>query len=164
LPNSGLIARISTIYWRDWTADESRPWIAPDISVPASSADYFAGRDRVMAQVLGFPQQSGFADVVVNLIRAGGGGDSIQRLYYQHKTDAAWADETTQAAMQGAGAEFLARKAYDDAFVMFAINSRDYPGSFGLSQAAMEAALKADPESEDLKRLARKLQALKPRA
>jgi hypothetical protein len=164
LPNSGLIARISSIYWRDWTADESRPWIAPDISVPASSADYFAGKDRVMAQVLSFPQQSGFADVLMNLIRAGAGGDSIQRLYYQRKNDAAWADETTEAAMQGAGAEFLARKAYDDAFVMFVINSRDYPSSFGRSQAAIEAALKADPESEDIKRLAKKLQALKPRA
>jgi hypothetical protein len=40
LPNSGLIARISTIYWRDWTPNEARSWIAPDISVAVSSAGY----------------------------------------------------------------------------------------------------------------------------
>jgi hypothetical protein len=164
LPNSGLIARISSVYWRDWTPNEHRPSIAPDIAVAETSADYFAGKDPVMAAVLGFPPRTAFADVLVNLVDAGAGSSSIVRLYYQHKTDPAWAAESTEAAVRGAGAAFLARKAWDDAFLMFAVNARDYPASLPLAAEMVAAAAKADPNNEDLKRLAGKLEAMKPRA
>jgi hypothetical protein len=164
LPNSGLIVRISSIYWRDWTADESRPWIAPDLPVAISSGDYFAGKDPVVAEVQRFPPQTDFAAVLVNLVRAGGGGQSVLRLYYQHKTDAVWAAEGTEAAMQGAGAAFLARKAYDDAFLMFAVNSRDYPESRLLAARSVDSALKVEPDSEGLKGVAKKLDGLRPKS
>jgi hypothetical protein len=45
---------------------------------------------------------------------------------------------------------------------MFAVNSRDYPSSISRAVDAVEAALKSDPNSEDLKRLGKKLEALKP--
>jgi hypothetical protein len=55
LPQNGLVARISTVYWHDWTNNESRPWIAPDIPVGLSSKEYFAGQDTAMSKVLEFP-------------------------------------------------------------------------------------------------------------
>jgi len=157
LPNSGLIFRISSIYWRDWISTPTRPWIAPDISIPVTSADYFAGRDPVMAAVLNFPLQSGFSDVLVNLVHSGAPAASITRLYYQHKTDAVWADETTENAMQAAGEAFLAKKAYDDAFLMFAINWKEYPGSLSRAIQSAQTALAVDPDSESIKNLLEKL-------
>lgn len=162
LPNSGLIARISTIYWRDWTADESRPWIAPDLAAPISSSDYFGGKDPAMAAVLRFAPPADFAGLLAGLVRAGAGADAALRLYYQHRTDPVWAAETTEPAMQRAGEAFLARKAYDDAFLMFAVNSRDYPASRLLAARAVETALKSDPGDGDLRRLAKKIEGLKP--
>jgi hypothetical protein len=164
LPNSGLIAHISSVYWRDWTPNEARPWIAPDIAVAQTSADYFSGQDAVMAAVLGFPLQTDFADVLTNLVHAGATGSSLVRLYYQHKTDPEWADENTERAMQDAGAAFLAKGSYDDAFVMFAVNARDYPASLTSAVGAVDAALKAEPNNEDLKRLTKRLGAMSPHA
>lgn len=157
LPNSGLIARISTIYWRDWTPDESRPWIAPDVSAAVSSDDYFAGRDPAMKAILSFPAQTAFGDVLENLVQAGAGLKSTVRLYYQHKTDAAWADESTQQAMQRVGTLLLLNKSYDEALLVFKLNFRDYPGSLSAALQAAQAAQKSDPTNRGLADLVRKL-------
>lgn len=162
LPNSGLIVRISSVYWRDWTPNEARPWIAPDIATAETAADYFSGKDADMAATLKFPLQTAFTDVLGNLVHAGAGGSSLARLYYQRKTDPDWADENTEHAMQAAGEALLARKSYDDAFTMFAINARDYPASIAAAVATVAAALKVDPNNEDLKRLAKRLGAMAP--
>jgi hypothetical protein len=162
LPNSGLVARISSIYWRDWTADESRPWIAPDLPAAISSSDYFGGKDPAMAAVLRFAPPADFAGLLAGLVRGGASSDAVLRLYYQHKTDPVWAAATTEPAMQRAGEAFLARKSYDDAFLMFAVNSRDYPGSRLRAAGAVESAMKGDPANGDLQRLTKKVEGLKP--
>ncbi|MEZ4587084.1 MAG: hypothetical protein R2909_11840 [Gemmatimonadales bacterium] len=51
-PYSGLRASISTRWWQDSGPLDRREWIAPDLTVPVRSADYFAGRDPVLAAVL----------------------------------------------------------------------------------------------------------------
>jgi len=157
LPNSGLIARISTVYWRDWTADESRPWIAPDIPAAASSADYFAGRDPAMDAVLRFPNQTALGDILENVVRAGGGIESIMRLYYRHKTDAVWADESTEQAMQRLGAYMVSTKAYREALVTFKINFRDYPASLSAALQTVQKAQASEPQNQPLQDLAAQL-------
>lgn len=52
LPYSGLQGSISSRYWQDSHATDERVWIAPDLPVSLSSADYFANRDPVLAAVL----------------------------------------------------------------------------------------------------------------
>jgi hypothetical protein len=36
----------------DSTPDDTRPWIAPDVSVPVLSTDYFANRDPALEAAL----------------------------------------------------------------------------------------------------------------
>lgn len=48
LPWSGLAGSISSLYWQDSGPNDSRQWIAPDIPVPTTAVDYFAGRDPVL--------------------------------------------------------------------------------------------------------------------
>ena len=52
LPNSKLTGGVSTRYWQDSRPRESRPWIAPDVSVQVSSKDYLSGHDPVLQAVL----------------------------------------------------------------------------------------------------------------
>ena len=52
LPASGLQLRIATIYWQKSTPDDPRLAIDPQVPVPLSSADFFAGRDPVLAAAL----------------------------------------------------------------------------------------------------------------
>ena len=52
LPYSGLRGSISTRWWQDASPLDRREWIAPQISVPLRSTDYFANRDPVLETVL----------------------------------------------------------------------------------------------------------------
>jgi hypothetical protein len=52
LPYSGLRGSISTRWWQDASPLDRRQWIAPQLSVPVRSIDYFANRDPVLEAVL----------------------------------------------------------------------------------------------------------------
>lgn len=52
LPYSGLRGSISTRWWQDASPLDRRQWIAPHLSVPVRSTDYFANRDPVLETVL----------------------------------------------------------------------------------------------------------------
>ena len=51
LPCSGLTVRLSSVYWRDADVNERRPWVAPDIAIELSWADFAAGRDPALEAV-----------------------------------------------------------------------------------------------------------------
>jgi len=163
LPNSGLIARISTVYWRDWTSDESRPWLAPDLPVAVSAADYFRGRDPVMDAILGFPTLTAFGDLLDSIVRKGADIGTIVRLYYQHKTDAVWAEESTEQPMQRVGALLVSRKSYPAAFVVFQINAKDYPDSLPSAIETVKKASASNPDDQALLDLLRKLRSMNGR-
>ena len=160
LPNSGLLVRLSTVYWRDWTVDESRPWIAPDIPALVSSQAYFAGRDPSLEAVLGFPKETSFGEVLMNVLRAGGDAQSVVRLYYRQKTDPRYAGESTREAMQRAGVYFVSTKKYAEALLAFRLNARDYPDSVAAALQAVEAARSQDPQDKALADLVSRVQAL----
>jgi hypothetical protein len=52
LPWSRVRGSISTRYWQDSDPTDARPWIYPDVPVSLTAADYFSGRDPVLAAVL----------------------------------------------------------------------------------------------------------------
>ena len=162
LPNSGLVVRLATVYWRDWTGDESRPWIAPDIATTVSSQDYFAGKDTALEAVLRLPTADSFSDVLMNVVRTGGGQESIFRLYYREKTDPRYASESTQQAMQRLGAYLVSTKSYKEATLAFRINARDYPDSVSAALQVVREALAKDPKDEGLMQLARQVESLAP--
>jgi hypothetical protein len=163
LPNSGLIARISTIYWSDWEPNASRPWIAPDISTELTSGDYFAGHDPSLQAVIEFSRAGGFENVLASLVRLGTGIGTVERLYYQRKTDPLWVSESTEQAMQHIGVQLLGMKSYRDALIVFAINHQDYPDSVVTALQAVQAAQAASPGEAGLHDLARSLRQLQVR-
>jgi hypothetical protein len=147
LPNSGLIVRISTIYWRDWTTDQSRSQMAPDIPVMISSADYFSGADPSLKAILAFPRQTTFSDVLENVTRAGGGLKSIIRLYYRQKTDPLSADESTQVALERLVGHLVSTKSYEEALIIIKINSMEYPNSLSTVIQRLREAQEAEPNN-----------------
>jgi hypothetical protein len=52
LPNSGLRALVSERYFGTGGATDTRLAVEPDLAVPFTSSDYFAGRDPVLARAL----------------------------------------------------------------------------------------------------------------
>lgn len=51
LPNSGLMAIISSQYHQNSFAEDHRKWIAPHMPVSLSSTDYFAGKDPALEAI-----------------------------------------------------------------------------------------------------------------
>lgn len=161
LPNSGLVARLSSVYWRDSTPDASRKAVTPDIPTPLSSADYFAGRDPALEAANRFPQQSSLADILENVLKSGGGLGSLQRLYAQRKSDPAWAGESTKEALQRLGTYLISKKLYQGAFVTFVANMREYPDSLAAAIQAAETAEAQDPNDKGAADLVNRLSALR---
>ncbi len=52
LPNSGLEARVASIYWQKSAPDDMRLTHEPDIAVDLASGDYFGGRDPALDAIL----------------------------------------------------------------------------------------------------------------
>jgi Peptidase family S41 len=161
LPNSGLVARLSSVYWRDSTPDASRTAVTPDIPTPLSSADYFAGRDPALEAANGFPKQTGFGEIIENVLKSGGGLGSLQRLYAQRKSDPAWAGESTKGALQQLGIYLISKKLYQGAFMTFAANMREYPDSLVAAIQAAEAAQARDTNDKGAADLVNRLSALR---
>ena len=160
LPHSGLIARISTTYWRDWMPRDSRRWIAPDIPTTLTSTDYFAGRDPALEAIRQFTPKPGFESVAGKLVQVGAGLGTIERLYYQRRTDPLWSGESTERAMQHIGSQLVSRKSYRDALMVFAINHKDYPGSIRSALQTVHGAQVLNPHDAGLDDLGRSLQQL----
>lgn len=153
--------RLSSVYWRDSTPDESRKAVTPDIPTPLSSKDYFAGRDPALEAANRFPQQSGLGDVLVNVLQSGGGLGSLQRLYLQRKSDPAWAGESTKDALQRLGTYLISKKQYQGAFMAFAANMREYPDSLATAIQAAEKAQAQYPDDKGAADLLNRLSALR---
>ena len=52
LPFSGVLGSISNLYWQDSDPWDRRRWIAPDLAVELTAAEYFEGVDPVLESVL----------------------------------------------------------------------------------------------------------------
>jgi tetratricopeptide (TPR) repeat protein len=160
LPNSGLTVRLSSIYWRDWTADEKREWIEPDIPVEFSSKDYLGGRDPVLEAILAFEAP---ADLAGRLLWAfeRGGFDAAYSLFYKFSTDPDTAGLDIQADLHKFGRALLERQRFSEAVQVFRQNADGHPDSFEAHLDLGEAYLAAGKKAEAAKSLERAL-SLKP--
>ncbi len=52
LPASGWNTHVATIYWEKSRPGDRRVTLEPDVRVPYTAADFFAGRDPVLSRAL----------------------------------------------------------------------------------------------------------------
>lgn len=86
LTHSHLTARIASIYWRDWTSNETREWTAPDIPVPYNASDFFQNKDEALRTCLNFDISEDLADTYARLYETGG-METAERLYLRIALD-----------------------------------------------------------------------------
>ena len=129
LPESGLTVRISSIYWRDWSADEKRTWVSPDIPSEPTMADYLAHRDPALEAIMAFDPDQSLLESLREAYALGGLSGAYLR-YYKFKTDPANVQVQTEDVLNCLGAYLLEQKKYEDAGQVFAQNLEDYPDSF----------------------------------
>jgi len=156
LPNSGLTLRLSTIYWRDWTVNEKRPWIVPEIPAELSARDHFARIDPVLEAVLAFQAP---ADLAGQLLWAydRGGSDAAYNRFYKFRTDPETARRDTSTDLRRFGRALMERKKFGEAVRVFQQNAADHPDSFEVHLDFGEAQLAAGNKAEAAKSLEKAL-------
>lgn len=93
LRNSNLTTRISTIYWRDYTSNETQKWIAPDLHAPNNAADFFNNKDIALETCFNFEPSKNIKETYVELYKYGG-METAERLYLRVALD--WSRDSTE--------------------------------------------------------------------
>ncbi len=145
LPNSRLRVSISTLYWQDAMPWDDRPWIAPDLVVELSSADFQQGRDPALDAILALPPGATFPSLSERLRAAYGSGGiaAAVEAYRVYKADPAHRYEDTESTMNDAGYFLLRNGRVEEAIEVFRLNVEAYPDSWNVYDSLGEAYLEA---------------------
>jgi tetratricopeptide (TPR) repeat protein len=147
LPNSGLTLRLSSVYWRDWSVDEGRRWVAPHIDAGLTSRDYFGGRDPVLDAVLAFRAPDRLSDQLLWALDHGGPEAAWHRLYL-YRSEPATATADTFEDVRTIGRTLLDRGRAAEAVGAFRYNLRDRPSSAAALGDLGEALVAAGKPAE----------------
>ena len=162
LPRSGLTVRLSSVYWRDWSVDEKRQAVVPELAVPLTSGDYFTGRDPVFEAALSHRVPEAMADQFLQAFD-NGGPDAAWRRQYLLRSDPRTAAVDLYDDLRRVGRALLERKQTADAVRVFQQRVASRPDAFEANADLGEALLADGKRAEALPYLEKAL-ALKPDA
>lgn len=162
LPNSGLPVRIATLRWQDSDPRDTRPWIAPDVAVDLSFADFFSGHDPVLAAIRAWKPEPALSDRIRVAVLEGGGEAAAKTIAaYRADPRNRWTD--VEAVVNRLAYQFAREKKLDSALALLLLNVDLFPDSWNVwdslgegyrflgkteqAIAAYEKALTLNPEA-----------------
>ncbi len=160
LPHSGLTVRLSSVYWRDASVDERRPWVAPAISAGLSWADYAAGRDPALEAALAYEPPDSLLEQLKEKLRMGG-MEAASLHYFNYRNSPATAAVNTEQALLGAADFLIVEKRPADAVRLLQAAVGEYPESAACQMALGKRLVEQGKGQEALGPL-KKAVALKP--
>jgi len=176
LPHSRLTARISSVYWRDWSVDENRHWVTPDIHVGLSSSDYAANRDPVLDKIISYKTPETLYGQLEEKIEMSGIETAVFH-YYKFRYSPWTAHIKAEEDLIKVGDYLMGQGELKEAGYVYQRCVMDYPGSFkahlGLGKVyltqkkkkqaieTLKKALMINPESREAEQLLKRAQALK---
>lgn len=175
LPNSKLTVRISSVYWRDWSVSERRPWVSPDIKVELSSKEYAANVDPVLETITSYQAPETLYGQLREKIERSG-WDAASFHYYKFRYSPQTAHIRAEEDLVKLGDYLAKEEKLTEAIRVFRACIQDYPDSFkahiGLGKVylmkkmkkqaveTLEKALALNPESQEARELLKKAQSL----
>lgn len=126
LPNSGIVLRISSVWWMNTHALDRRVFIGPHVPVELTSVDFAANRDPVVERILEMPDYQPLTDVLKTAYAKGGieGAVDAYRSFKRMNPDR-WT--TTEAEINRIGYEMLQGGKLPEAVALFTLNTESYP-------------------------------------
>lgn len=149
LPASGITVNVSTLPWRAPDPRDHRPFLAPEIYAPLTSADYRAGVDPVLRAIRTRAREGSLADRVEAAIAAGD-LDAAARLVESEKDDVAHRFRSAEAGVNALGYRLLRAGRGTDAIAAFRVNARAFPRSANVWDSLGEALLAAGSREEGI--------------
>ncbi len=130
LPNSGLRARASEIYWQNSLPSrfDSRDWTPPEISAPLSIEDYLTGRDPAMEAILAYAAEPPIKDQMLAALESGG-PEAAKATFQRYVSDPTHEFVNVEGTMNTLGYELLGENRVEAAIAVFELNAETYAGS-----------------------------------
>ncbi|MFO7979538.1 MAG: tetratricopeptide repeat protein [Candidatus Aminicenantes bacterium] len=176
LPHCRLTARISSVYWRDWSVDEKRPWVAPDIKVGLSSEEYAANQDPVLDTIISYKAPETLYRQLKEKIEMSGIEAAVFH-YYKFRYSPRTSHIKAEKDLIKVGDYLMDQGEFKEAGYVYLTCARDYPDSLkahlGLGKVylnqnnkkqaieTLKKTLMINPESREAKELLQRAQALK---
>lgn len=129
LPASRLTVRLSSVYWRDWSVNEKRPWVPADLKAVPSWQDYAAGRDPALDAARAYAPPPTILERLEERYRWGG-MESVVKFYYHYRNSPATAAVRTEEPLIGLARSLEAGQHDADARDIYEYCLREYPRSF----------------------------------
>jgi tetratricopeptide (TPR) repeat protein len=147
LPASGLTVQVSTLPWHPDDPRDHRPFLAPDIYTPLTSADYRAGVDPAMGAILSRGAGPRLAERVEAAI-AGGDSAAALRVVEEASRDVANRFRSPEADVNALGYRLLRAGRVPEAIEVFRVNTLAFPESANVWDSLGEALLAAGRRDE----------------
>lgn len=130
LPNSGVRAGVSTIYWQNSlpVPFEQRLWTAPGIAAQLTSRDWALGRDPALEAILAHRPEEPLTDQLVRAV-AEGGLDAALAMFEEWITEPAHAYADVERDLNSFGYRLLDEGRLEEAVAILTVNAQAYPGS-----------------------------------
>ena len=138
LPNSKLVARVSTLWWQDMDPRDTRPWRAPDLAAEMSFADYRTGRDPALEAILGYRPQAGVQEQVRAAVEKNDLGAARAAIAsFRQNPENKYV--SAERELNFLGYELLRNRQPDPAVAVFQLAVEAYPDSFNAYDSLGEA-------------------------
>jgi tetratricopeptide (TPR) repeat protein len=159
LPRSGLTVRLSSVYWRDWSVNEKRPWVDADLKADTAWDDFAAGRDPALEAVTAYAAPQTLLGRLEERYRWGG-MESVVKFYYHVRSTPTTAGTRTETPLIGLAKFLESEKKDGEARDIYAFCLQEYPESLdallGLGKNYVRSGDKKNAVESFKKALARK--------
>lgn len=178
LPNSGMLLRISELFWQNMHARDERKWTAPQINAELSFADYVNNIDPAIEAVMEpYEKHKTLREIALEAYQANDlPGFREKAIAFAKDPRNKYAEIESQ--INGFGYQLISLKRYDDAIGMFKINVHLFPGSSNVYDSLGEAymlkgekelavqnykkSLELDPENNNAKAMIKRIESGNP--
>lgn len=174
LPNSGLLLRISELFWQNMHARDERKWTAPQVVAELSFADYVKNVDPALEAVMQpYKKRPTLREIALAAFRANDLPSFVDKAT-AFKNDPANKYADVESQINGFGYELIRIKRLDDAVNMFKLNVSLYPDSSNVYDSLGEAymlkgekelaiknykkSLELDPENNNAKAMIKRIE------
>lgn len=142
LPNSGIVVRVSSLWWQNMDPRDRRQWTGPQIAAELTSEDYRTNTDPAMKAIMAYTPKKPLSETMMSALQANDVG-LAKKLLWDYKNDPANAYVSAEATVNTLGYTLMQQKRIEQAIEIFKLNVEAFPQSANVYDSLGEAYLNA---------------------
>ncbi len=142
LPNSGIVVRVSSLWWQNMDPRDRRQWTGPQLAAELTSEDYRTNTDPAMKAIMAYTPKKPLSETMMSALQANDVG-LAKKLFWDYRNDPANAYVSAEATVNTLGYTLMQQKRIEQAIEVFKLNVEAFPQSANTYDSLGEAYLNA---------------------